>query len=198
MNGEIMVEWEGVRVEVPGFLGATSSPIAWVGAVLGVVGAVMIARRLGVSAIWTYGVGAVMFGLASGLGTFALVVEDSADVYLVGTQFIRDMFLAAAAMSLIGLVCLVVGWRDSREAAPKPRRRAATLAGMGGLGGGLSFTGFIYVQSGDVIDGIGGDSPGTTALELIMPAVGVLLWLGAAGMIAALLLQPVGARQFRD
>ena len=198
MNGDVMVEWEGVRVEVPGFLSGTSSPIAWVGAVLGVVGAVMIARRLGVSALWTYGVGAVVFGLASGLGTFALVVEDSADVYLVGTQFIRDMFLAAAAMGLIGLVCLAVGWRDSREAAPTPRRRAAILAGLGGLGGGLAFTGFIYIQSGDVIDGIGGDSPGTTALEFFMPAIGGLLWLGAAGMIAALLLQPAGARQLRD
>lgn len=197
MNGEVMIEWDGVRVEVPGFLGASSSPIAWVGAVLGVVGAVMLARRLGVSALWTYGVGAVIFGLASGLGTFALVVEDSADVYLVGTQFIRDMFLAAAAMGLIGLVCLAAGWRDSREATPKPRRRAAILAGLGGLGGGLAFTGFIYIQSGDVIDGIGGDSPGTTALELFTPAVGVLLWLGAAGMIAALLLQPPGARKLR-
>lgn len=48
--------------------------------------------------LWTYGVGAVMFGLASGLGTFALVVGDSADVHLVGAQFIRDMFLVAAIM----------------------------------------------------------------------------------------------------
>ena len=197
MNGEVMIEWEGVPVEVPGFPGASSSPIAWVGAVLGVVGAVMIARRLGVSAPWTYGVGAVMFGLASGLGTFALVVEDSADVYLVGTQFIRDMLLVAAVMGLIGLVCLAVGWRASREAAATPRRRAAMLAALGGLGGGLAFTGFIYVQSGDVIDSIGGHSPGTTALEFFMPAVGVLLWLGAAGMIVSLLLQPAGARQLR-
>ncbi len=81
-----------------------------------------------------------------------------------GTQFIRDMFLVAAIMGLLGLVCLAVGWRASREAAATPRRRAAMLAGLGGLGGGLAFTGFIYVQSGDVIDGIGGDSPGTTAL----------------------------------
>lgn len=46
------------------------------------------------------------------------------------------------------------------------------LAGLGGLGGGLAFTGFVYVQSGDVIDGNGRDSPGTTALEFLMPAVG--------------------------
>ena len=130
MNGEVMVEWEGVRVEVPGFLGATSSPIAWVGAVLSVVGAVMIARRLGVSALWTYGVGAVMFGLASGLGTFALIVEDSADVYLVGAQFIRDMFLVAAIMGLIGLVCFAVGWRASREAATTPRTAPTHAIGL--------------------------------------------------------------------
>jgi hypothetical protein len=67
------------------------------------------------------------------------------------------------------------------------------LAGLGGLGEeNWRSPGSFSSMSGDVIDGIGGDSPGTTALEFFMPAVGVPLCLGAAGMIVALLLQPAG------
>lgn len=182
-----MIEWDGNQVAVGGPFTSANITMMATGAALGLLGAILIAKALRVSAAWTYGIGAVAFSVAAVAGMAMLIGENGPDIYLVGPQFTREMLLLAAAMGVLGLVCASIGWRRARQSARC--LRASLLAGLGGVGGGWAATGFVFLQSGAIVDDNGLDSHGSTALEFFLPAFGFLLMAVTLAIALGLLLR---------